>query len=79
MKLLCCRSFRALVRELLSGWVLLPLSDVLCDPFCINSLILLALSHEPLTQYPDTPPVQVQFLQRFVVPNKDSTLRKSVS
>lgn len=77
--MLYCRSFSTLVRELLAGWVFLPMSDTLCDPYCINTLILLALSREPLTQYPEGPLVQVQFLQRFVTPNKDHLMKKSVS
>ncbi|KAK6623932.1 hypothetical protein RUM44_010788 [Polyplax serrata] len=72
-----CLSFNVLIRELLAGWVLLPLTDALCDPFCINSLILLALNHDHLTKYPDDAGVQVQFLQKFVS-NKENLVRKSV-
>lgn len=35
-----------LLRELLSGWVLLPLMDVISDPNIINSLVILAVNYK---------------------------------
>nr|CAD7202115.1 unnamed protein product [Timema douglasi] len=63
---LACSNYQVLIRELLSGWVLLPLADVLADPAIVNSLLLLLLEKHTLTQYPDKPPVTVEFLDRFV-------------
>lgn len=73
------RSFKVLIKELLAGWVFLPLTDTLCDPHYINSLILLALNYKPLTEYPDNSGGQVQFLHKFVLHNKDFISKKSVS
>ncbi|XP_071449604.1 sorting nexin-14-like isoform X2 [Hetaerina americana] len=39
-----CKNWCALVRELLSGWVLLPAMDALADPNSINYLLLLAIT-----------------------------------
>ncbi|XP_046401263.1 sorting nexin-14-like isoform X2 [Ischnura elegans] len=39
-----CKNWCALVRELLSGWVLLPALDALADPNSINYLLLLAVT-----------------------------------
>nr|CAD7440331.1 unnamed protein product [Timema bartmani] len=63
---LACSNYQVLIRELLSGWVLLPLADVLADPAIVNNLLLLLLEKHTLTQYPDKPPVTVEFLDRFV-------------
>ncbi|XP_063236943.1 sorting nexin-14-like [Bacillus rossius redtenbacheri] len=62
---LACGNVRTLVRELLAGWVLLPLADVLADPSVVNSLLLLLLGPHQLTQHPDKPPATVEFLARF--------------
>nr|CAD7598805.1 unnamed protein product [Timema genevievae] len=63
---LACSNYQVLIRELFSGWVLLPLADVLADPAIVNNLLLLLLEKHTLTQYPDKPPVTVEFLDRFV-------------
>jgi hypothetical protein len=60
------RNFSVLIRELLSGWILLPVTDVLADPAVVNSLLLLLLDNYTLCQYPDRPPTRVEFLARFV-------------
>jgi hypothetical protein len=60
------RNFSVLIRELLSGWILLPVTDVLADPAVVNSLLLLLLDNYTLSQYPDRPPTRVEFLARFV-------------
>ncbi|EEB19866.1 sorting nexin, putative [Pediculus humanus corporis] len=73
-----CLSFKVLIKEILAGWVLLSLTDVLSDPYYINSLILLALNHEPLTNYPDNSDSKVQFLQKFVVYDEENINKKSV-
>ncbi|XP_067005138.2 sorting nexin-14 [Anabrus simplex] len=61
-----CKNYSVLIRELLCGWVLLPLADVLADPSIVNSLLLLLLDRHLLTQYPNTTPSKVEFLSRFV-------------
>lgn len=54
------------MRELLAGWVLLPLADVLADPSILNSLLLLLLGHQQLTQYKDVNnEPKVKFLEKF--------------
>lgn len=63
---LCYRNFSVLIRELLSGWILLPITDVLADPAVVNSLLLLFLDNYTLSQYPNRPPTRVEFLARFV-------------
>lgn len=70
------RNFNALIRELLAGWVLLPLADVLADPSILNSLLLLLLGHQQLTQYKDDNDPKVKFLEKFVgIPSKTSSVR----
>ncbi|XP_069690974.1 sorting nexin-14-like isoform X2 [Periplaneta americana] len=61
-----CKNFSVLIRELLSGWILLPITDVLADPAIVNSLLLLLLDNYTLSQYPNRPPTRVEFLARFV-------------
>ncbi|KAJ9589467.1 hypothetical protein L9F63_017328, partial [Diploptera punctata] len=75
-------NFSVLIRELLSGWVLLPITDVLADPAIVNSLLLLLLEKHTLTQYPNKLPTRVEFLARFVtsVPaTRGSALRLDLS
>lgn len=68
-----CRNFSVLVREILAGWLLLPLSDAVCDPIVLNSLLILLMGHQPLTQYHDVHKNDnVQFLNDFVTLNKPS-------
>lgn len=77
-----CKNFNVLIRELLSGWILLPITDVLADPAVVNSLLLLFLDNYTLSQYPNRPPTRVEFLARFVssVPiSRDSALRLDLS
>ncbi|KAK3930284.1 Sorting nexin-14 [Frankliniella fusca] len=77
-----CQIFHSLMRELLAGWVLLPLSDVLADPSILNSLLLLLLGHQQLTQYKDADnEPQVKFLEKFVdySPKYSSALHPDLS
>jgi hypothetical protein len=60
------RNFSVLIRELLSGWILLPITDVLADPAVVNSLLVLYLDNYTLSQYPNRPPTRVEFLAHFV-------------
>lgn len=76
MSFIFCRNFNSLTRELLAGWVLLPLADVLADPSILNSLLLLLLANQQLTQYKDVNEPKVKFLKKFVgLPSKPSSVR----
>lgn len=62
--------FFSLTRELLSGWALLPLMDVISDPNLINLLVIVATNKKnskPLKPLAN----RVMFLERFVQ-KKDS-------
>ncbi|KAE8741300.1 hypothetical protein FOCC_FOCC013154 [Frankliniella occidentalis] len=77
-----CQNFHALMRELIAGWVLLPLADVLADPSILNSLLLLLLGHQQLTQYKDVDnEPKVKFLEKFVdySPKYSSALHPDLS
>ncbi|KAJ8713252.1 hypothetical protein PYW07_013622 [Mythimna separata] len=58
--------FRVLIREIFAGWVLLSLTDVLADPYILNTLIILATGDETMAQLPSTPNYKVEFLETFV-------------
>ncbi|KAF9408035.1 hypothetical protein HW555_012147 [Spodoptera exigua] len=47
--------FRVLIREIFAGWVLLSLTDVLAEPYILNTLIILATGDEKMAQLPSTP------------------------
>ncbi|KAJ0178510.1 hypothetical protein K1T71_006333 [Dendrolimus kikuchii] len=57
---------RVLVREIFAGWVLLSLTDILADPYILNTLIILATGDETMAQLPTTPNYKVEFLETFV-------------
>ncbi|KAG5876709.1 hypothetical protein JTB14_038026 [Gonioctena quinquepunctata] len=42
-----CRNYSIIMREILAGWVFLPLMDILADPNIINSLVILAITYKP--------------------------------
>ncbi|KAH9629329.1 hypothetical protein HF086_017704 [Spodoptera exigua] len=58
--------FRVLIREIFAGWVLLSLTDVLAEPYILNTLIILATGDEKMAQLPSTPNYKVEFLETFV-------------
>ncbi|XP_045766526.1 uncharacterized protein LOC123868162 [Maniola jurtina] len=58
--------FRVLIREIFAGWVLLSLTDVLADPYILNTLIVLATGDETMAALPSTPNYKVEFLENFV-------------
>ncbi|RZF32408.1 hypothetical protein LSTR_LSTR001872 [Laodelphax striatellus] len=61
-----CKIYSVLIREIVAGWLLLPLADVLADPAIINSLLVLLLSRQSFTQYPVNDNIeQVEFLEHF--------------
>ncbi|XP_068618673.1 uncharacterized protein [Battus philenor] len=57
--------FRVLIREVFANWVLLSLTDVLADPYILNTLIILATGDEKMAQLPATPNYKVEFLETF--------------
>ncbi|CAH2265662.1 jg4912 [Pararge aegeria aegeria] len=59
-------AFRVLIREIFAGWVLLSLTDVLADPYILNTLIVLATGDETMAILPATPNYKVEFLENFV-------------
>lgn len=71
------RNFSILIREVLSGWLLLPMADTVSDPIVLNSL-LINLGRQPLTQYSQPQEDNnVEFLAQFV--SKDKTTNDVVS
>lgn len=54
------------MREIIAGWVFLPLMDVLSDPNMINYITLLAVTHKSKTTINDLHPQEkVEILQNF--------------
>lgn len=58
--------FFSLTRELLSGFVLLPLMDVIADPNLINLLVIVATNKPTKSIRPRSTKDRVMFLERFV-------------
>ncbi|RVE54338.1 hypothetical protein evm_001165 [Chilo suppressalis] len=58
-------AFRVLIREIFAGWVLLSLTDVLADPYILNTLIILATGDDTMAQLPTSPNYKVEFLETF--------------
>uniref|UniRef100_A0A6J0TJ57 Sorting nexin-14 isoform X2 n=1 Tax=Pogona vitticeps TaxID=103695 RepID=A0A6J0TJ57_9SAUR len=69
-----CRSFTLLLREILSGSVLLPCMDFLADPDTVNHLLLIFMDDKPPEKATEPASALVPFLQKFVEPrNKKSS------
>ncbi|XP_031347622.1 sorting nexin-14-like isoform X2 [Photinus pyralis] len=65
-----CNNYKVLIREIVTGWVLLPLMDVLASPHMINSLVILIATYKPKGSSPShSQSKSVEFLHSFV--NKD--------
>lgn len=41
-----CRNFSVMMREILAGWVFLPMMDVIADPNILNYLVILAVTYK---------------------------------
>lgn len=41
-----CRNYTVVIREILAGWVLLPLMDVIANPNIINYLVILSMTYK---------------------------------
>lgn len=60
------RNYAVLIREIIAGWVLLPLMDVLADPNIINYITVLAITHKSKSTPHETHPQEtVEFLHNF--------------
>ncbi|XP_030054986.1 sorting nexin-14 isoform X2 [Microcaecilia unicolor] len=72
-----CRSLTLLVREILSGSVLLPSMDFLADPDTVNRLLLIFIDDTPPEKATDPASQLVPFLQKFAEPKskKPSVLK----
>ncbi|XP_026470013.1 sorting nexin-14-like [Ctenocephalides felis] len=67
-----CRNFISLIREILSCWVLLPLTDCLADPTIINNIIISIFSNTK--EYDDDlKNKQVPLLKEFYIMPKPLT------
>lgn len=49
-----------LIREIFGGWALLSLTDVLSEPYALNTLIALATGSETMAPLPTTPNYKVR-------------------
>ncbi|XP_048487729.1 sorting nexin-14 [Plutella xylostella] len=66
-----------LIREIFAGWTLLLLTDVLADPYILNTLVILATGDETMAQLPTTPNYRVEFLETFVRQNDSVYTQRS--
>ncbi|XP_064475196.1 sorting nexin-14-like [Ornithodoros turicata] len=64
-----CKSARTLIREVLSGTVLLKAMDIVADPDIINHVLLLFFDKTPMEIFPLDQYEPVEFLDHFVVSN----------
>lgn len=66
MKTIILRNFTILIREILAGWVFLPLMDVLADPNIINWLVVYSVNYKPKSSRGTSKNVKsVEFLYNF--------------
>lgn len=63
--------FYSLLRELIAGWVLLPLLDVIADPNLLNALIIAATDPPVKRVYKDG--IKVAFLEAFVLNGRNGS------
>lgn len=68
-----CGNYVTLMREILAGWVLLPLMDVLADPNIINSLLIYSSNTDFKLDYKSASK-NMKFLNNFVVPCRRKSL-----
>lgn len=60
-----CRNYDVLIREILAGWVFLPLMDILADPNTINYLVIVAANYKYKSHHEQQPEEKVEFLYNF--------------
>ncbi|XP_030750868.1 sorting nexin-14-like isoform X2 [Sitophilus oryzae] len=69
-----CKNYSVLLREILAGWVLLPLMDVLADPNIINHLVIIATNYRPgKSSKVLSTANNVEFLENFIAVDDNST------
>uniref|UniRef100_G3UX13 Sorting nexin 14 n=1 Tax=Mus musculus TaxID=10090 RepID=G3UX13_MOUSE len=72
-----CRSLTLLIREILSGSVLLPSLDFLADPDTVNHLLIIFIDDSPPEKATEPASPLVPFLQKFAEPrNKKPSVLK---
>ncbi|KAK1888656.1 Sorting nexin-14 [Dissostichus eleginoides] len=72
-----CRSLSLLLREVMSGSVMLPTMDFMADPETVNLLVLIFVDDTPLDPATEPPSPLVPFLQKYadVSSKKQSVLK----
>ncbi|XP_061667394.1 sorting nexin-14-like isoform X2 [Syngnathoides biaculeatus] len=72
-----CRSLALLLREVLSGSVLLPAMDFVADPDTVNLMVLKFVDDTPAEAAPEPPSARVPFLRKYAdrSSNKPSVLK----
>uniref|UniRef100_A0A8C6I3R6 Sorting nexin 14 n=1 Tax=Mus spicilegus TaxID=10103 RepID=A0A8C6I3R6_MUSSI len=72
-----CRSLTLLIREILSGSVLLPSLDFLADPDTVNHLLIIFIDDSPPEKATEPASPLIPFLQKFAEPrNKKPSVLK---
>ncbi|CAL8314894.1 unnamed protein product [Merluccius merluccius] len=72
-----CRSLALLLREVVSGAVLLPTMDFMADPDTVNLMVLIFVDDSPPDAPTEPPSAMVPFLQRYAeVRNKKASVLK---
>ncbi|VVC33964.1 Hypothetical protein CINCED_3A001447 [Cinara cedri] len=61
-----CKIFYTLIQEILSRWVLLPISDVICNPVNLTSALLKLSKSSNTSQITASKNEQVEFLSKFI-------------
>lgn len=68
------KCYNLLLQEIISGWILLPLMDVLADPNIINSLIIIAYNYDYKNKDYQKDFKEVELLKNFDEPNPKHSL-----
>ncbi|XP_033935548.1 sorting nexin-14-like isoform X2 [Pseudochaenichthys georgianus] len=72
-----CRSLSLLLREVMSGSVMLPTMDFMADPDTVNLMVLIFVDDTPLDPATEPPSPLVPFLQKYAeVSNKKQSVLK---
>nr|CAH7759735.1 unnamed protein product [Callosobruchus chinensis] len=65
-----CRNYSVMMREILAGWVFLPLMDVMANPNIINSLVILAVTYKSKKVPKHQKEEYVEFLNNYITVDK---------
>ncbi|XP_018573959.1 sorting nexin-14 isoform X2 [Anoplophora glabripennis] len=66
-----CRNYSVIIREILVGWVFLPLMDVLADPNIINYIVILSITYKSKKATKRNVNMEmVTFLENYATVNK---------